>query len=194
MGWTKKLKKNLKKLGKNIGKAYAAPTKLASKLAGKAGLKGISKGLEGQSDLIQGKSFKKSVKKIGEGAKAVAPTLLGLVGGSAALGSLGSKLTSALPEGLQNAVGGASDFLGKAGKFADGLRDQLNSVSQQLGGGSVGEDVQMDTPNLPDSSVSQGPPSFEDAEPSATRGGMDGKTVALIAAAGVAVLFLMRKR
>jgi hypothetical protein len=192
MSW-KKFKKKLKKAAKNVGKLYAAPYKGLSKVAKKAGLEGISKGLEGQSDLFQGKSAKKAFKKIGEGAKAVAPILLG-AGAGAAVGSLGSKLTSALPSGVQDAIGGASDFLGKAGKFADGIKNQLENVANQLGVEKVGEDVQMDAPNMPDSSETQGPPTFDAAAAVAPRSGMDGKTIAMLAAAGVAVFFLMRKR
>lgn len=195
MGWTKKLKKNLKKLGKNIGKVYAAPYKGAAKLADKAGLKGISQGLEGQSDLLQGKSAKKALKKIGKGAKAVVPAVLGIAGGSAILGDLGSKLTGALPQGFQNAVGGASDFLSKAGKYAEGIKGQLDQVAGMLGGDADDQQLAAATPNLPESFETQGPePMPQDAEPTASKGGMDGKTVALIAAAGLAVVFLMRRR
>lgn len=192
MGWTKKLKKNLKKLGKNLGKIYAAPYKGAANLADKAGLKGISQGLEGQSDLLQGKSAKKALKKIGKGAKAVVPAVLGIAGGSAILGDLGSKLTGALPQGFQNAVGGASDFLSKAGKYADGIRGQLDQFAGMLGGDADDQQLAAATPNLPDSMEPQGPAAV--AEAAHRSGGFDGKTIAIVAAAGVAVLLLMRKR
>ncbi len=192
MGWTKKLKKNLKKLGKNIGKVYAAPYKGAAKLADKAGLKGISQGLEGQSDLLQGKSAKKALKKIGKGAKAVVPAVLGIAGGSAILGDLGSKLTGALPQGFQNAVGGASDFLSKAGKYAEGIKGQLDQVAGMLVGDADEQQLAAASPNLPDSMEPQGPAAVAEAAPRA--GGFDGKTIAIVAAAGVAVLLLMRKR
>lgn len=195
MGWTKKLKKNLKKFGKNIGKVYAAPVKGFAKVMDKVGLKPIANIIDAQADLIKGKSAKKSFKKIFKNTKTILPAVVGIGGGSALLGSIGSQLSGALPQGLQNAVGGASDFLSKAGKYAEGIKGQLEQVSGMLGGDSDDQQLAAATPNLPDSVEMQGPePMPQDAEPTAAKGGMDGKTVALIAAAGLAVVFLMRKR
>lgn len=184
----KKLKKKLKKAAKKVGKVYSAPYKAGSKLAKKAGLAGVAAGLEGQSDLLQGKSAKKALKKLGKAAKQVGPAVLGIAGGSAVLGQLGSSVASGLPQGVQNAVGGAADFLNRAGKYAGNIKSQLDGLADQLGGFGP-EPLPPAAPNLPDSLDEQGP---QLAETDST-GGIKPQTLALFAAAGVAVLLLLRK-
>lgn len=179
---------------KSIGKVYASPYKALGKGLKKAGLGKVGDAIGAQGDFIEGKSFKNAVKKGWEGFKVVAPAMLGAAGGQAAvsadLGKAASGLAKYVPKGLTDAIGSGSEFLSKAGRYAKGIGKQLGNLHQQLEPQKVGEDVQY-SKNLPNSVEVQGPPSPEEAR---STSGMDPKTLALVAAAGIALLFLMRKR
>lgn len=155
-------------------------------------------------------SFKKKLKKFGKKLKKAGQKLTKAIGKVAPVLSIIPGVGAIAGGAISAVANQANKLLSKGGKYTQNMQKQLDAkaqeLQQQFSSGTPRVDFKMPTvqpmttvendksPNLPDSSDAQGPPSFEVAEPTAARGGMDGKTVALIAAAGVAVLFLMRKR
>lgn len=145
-----------------------------------------------------GKDLKKVGKKLSKTLSKVAPVLAIVPG----VGTIAAGAISAV-------AGQANKLLNKGGKYTSGISKQLDKTAQQLtqqftqpqtNGGqylrpAVEPNTTVEVERLPDSLQMQGPdPMPQDAEPTAAKGGMDGKTLALIAAAGVAVVFLMRRR
>ena len=144
------------------------------------------------------KDLKKFGKKVSKTLSKVAPVLAVVPG----VGTLAAGAISAV-------AGQANKLLNKGGKYSAGISQQLNKTAQQLTEqvtqptktnmlirrSDVEPNTTIDVERMPDSVEMQGaPPMPQDAEPTAAKGGMDGKTLALIAAAGVAVVFLMRRR
>lgn len=141
------------------------------------------------------KDLKKAGKKLTKAIGKVAPVLAIVPG----VGTLAAGAISAV-------AGQANSLLNKGGKYTKGIQDKLNQSADQMRAQvegrapvnmrpTVERNTTVAVDNLPDSFETQGPgPMPQDAEPTASKGGMDPKTLALVAAAGVAVLFLLRKR
>lgn len=142
-----------------------------------------------------GKDLKKVGKKLSKTLSQVAPVLAIVPG----VGTIAAGAISAV-------AGQANKLLNKGGKYTAGISQQLNKTAQQLTEQitqpqvtdrqyrkpAVEPNTTVAVERLPDSMEPQGPAAV--AEPAPRAGGFDGKTIAIVAAAGVAVLLLMRKR
>lgn len=143
-----------------------------------------------------GKDLKKVGKKLSKTLSKVAPVLAIVPG----VGTIAAGAISAV-------AGQANKLLNKGGKYTAGIANQLNNTAQQLTEQftqprvttkpvkrpAVEPNTTVAVENLPDSMEPQGP-ELMPQEPAPRSGGFDGKTIAIVAAAGVAVLLLMRKR
>lgn len=142
-----------------------------------------------------GKDLKKFGKKLSKTLSQIAPVLAIVPG----VGTIAAGAISAV-------AGQANKLLNKGGKYTAGISQQLNKTAQQLTEQvtrpqvtdkryrkpAVEPNTTVAVERLPDSMEEQGPAAV--AEPAPRAGGFDGKTLAIVAAAGVAVLLLMRKR
>lgn len=185
--WFKSAGKKVKQTVKGAGKIASKTLIPGAALFKKLPIPGVKDTFGALEDAIQGKSAKKTIKKLGKGLKASAPAVTSLVG-AAGVGAV----VGAAGGGLDKLTGG---FLGKAGSLAGNLAGKLEDVQSALGelGGSDNAQPAMSSSTQQPFAMSDESPAMASNEPP-QRAGMDPKMLLIAGGALLGIILLTRKR